>query len=636
MGQRSTWWLARLALVHAALPLACSLTPTDVEGEQEDSTAEAFSWAFKAPPKCACAVPTVEGNSSTCDLCREKVFVRLPSSVELSRVALGANDGLRIEEGVEITTPRASDKGSTPVISNAGAEKTAVDEKARLQGELWSVSAVRIDRNATVSGDVHTADSVLGCRACVRGRIYEREAIPIEVTDWRVTVPKSATKNIVVRSRDDRDLPPGSYKGILAKGGQVAFRSGIYDVEDLIIDDDADVELDDSGGPIIIRVRGRFESDGRWENASGDSSANALVAYLGRSTVKVREGFSGSIVASNAALHLKNKNEPTRGDKHRLHSKKSSKNKKHDKKEFGNDKKHDKKEFGNDKKHDKKEFGNDKKHESMKFVGSYFANRIIVDRDVRIEQAPFQNWKQLYTPLATGEPPPPPGEAPARRPPPPLTATTQSEASTQVAEFIQWAAFSYPEDEELLRTSLANARENDVIVRAFSGAVDDALSKDWDYAMVSLYLLSSLRSPAAESYLTTFVRKPLPSTGHVFEHSIFPDGMPVEAGSLAQLQMIAAIGLSLIDTPTSRSEVLRLVREHPATMVRSEAVRAHLRNGGPTARSQLGTLLAPEEKYWLDRFENRDLNSGSSFDERLATFLSLHPEASQPPMEDAK
>ena len=265
------------------------------------------------------------------------------------------------------------------------------------------------------------------------------------------------------------------------------------------------------------------------------------------------------------------------------------------------------------------------------YVGAIFGKSVELAPGASLVGVGFQAWdrvdRQNVEPLG-----PRPVLTPVPRTlhaPPPLNATGTA-AQAQAHAFVDWAAGSVLAEEQDVRNALDGARNNADIVRAFAIEVVNGRREDRSRAVVALSLLGSMRSIVAQQFLIDFVRLPLPTEGFVGSHGGLSENEPVEATSLAMLQTLAVDGLGLIGTSTANQEVVRVAAEHPSRIVRAEAIRATIASRGAAGRSELESRVRAEDRYLLDRFENRNTD-GSTFDERLRTYLAAHPSPAPTP-----
>lgn len=564
--------VAFVIAVQAVLTVACG-TPT---GGSKDSLASVRAAESPAPPQpapCAQSEPTVAGSTSQTS-CGVHAVVSYPLGIPLTSVVIGASDSVSLEHDVEVAPSSGTARS---VISNLGGGDARFATGDNLAVDVWSSGDVRLDGSFQITGSVHSAARVQGNKHDVENGIYEHVQVgPDEPVNWVVPFPLVPGPDRTVAAGQHLSLPSGSVGNLhVAKGGTLSLAAGTYYLESFAVDTGAAVIADSTLGAVIVNVRSQMASSAPWTATTTNGAINVLVAYLGSSPLHVSGGFAGTLFAPNAALELSAGVPNSNGD----------------------------------------------------YRGAFFGKSITVDRGVHIYAASFPSWRDLQA-LTNGPVPTPPPAPPNPRvlhQPPPLNAVG-ADATSQVQTFIKWASGAVPAEDGDVSGALTAARQNADIAAAFAVEVDGSLNTDWSRSLLALMLLSSMRAPSAEAYLTSFVNRPLPHTGQV---TLGRDAMTKDDLALSDLQAFAVTGLSLLGTASGNTEVLRLATQHPARYVRMEAVRAHLRNGGSQARPQLQAVLSAEDQVLLDRFENRNLNGSTSFDDRLQAFLALYPQQPQ-------
>jgi hypothetical protein len=208
---------------------------------------------------------------------------------------------------------------------------------------------------------------------------------------------------------------------------------------------------------------------------------------------------------------------------------------------------------------------------------------------------------------------------------PELAATDVSPAES-VKRFIDRASIARVNEREAIRTVILRARANEAISRALAVSVFQTRTQDFTRTLTSLAVLGELQNSTSEAALTTFVRMPLPTQGHLIEGEI------AERMTMEQLQMKAVQGIAYAKTSSGDAEVLRVVREHPSRAVRAEAIEAYLYNHGYSgaARATLLTVVHPDERISLDRPHLLPATAREDFNAQLVRYLTLHPELRPP------
>jgi len=209
----------------------------------------------------------------------------------------------------------------------------------------------------------------------------------------------------------------------------------------------------------------------------------------------------------------------------------------------------------------------------------------------------------------------------AKRKAPALSGTGEDAKKSALA-FIDWASASTKAQDGQVREMIAGARENGEIVMAIC---DEAFAKqqvDHSRALVALSLIGEMKSAIGMDCLTKFVSQPLPEKGTVVEGEI------LEQTSLAMLQAKAIDGLAYLRNEKADRLVVEAAAKHPSRIVRAEAIAAYLWNHNYDAKSKelLKSVIRKDEVIFLDRLVKQADESKESFNQRLATYLKMHPE----------
>jgi len=204
--------------------------------------------------------------------------------------------------------------------------------------------------------------------------------------------------------------------------------------------------------------------------------------------------------------------------------------------------------------------------------------------------------------------------------PPPLTS------AADVPRFLDWAGASHADERDDARKVLADAASRTDVIDGFIKEIERVQTADQPRALLGLALLGETRSPNAQSFFAEFARRPLPTNGPVIEGEI------IEQTRAAQLQAKAVDGLAYANTEETNKVVTRIIAEHPAKIVRAEAINAYLWNHGDSdeARKFLAQFVRKDEQIYLDRVRRNTGENAQAFNSRLAAFLQKHPQVMPP------
>lgn len=213
----------------------------------------------------------------------------------------------------------------------------------------------------------------------------------------------------------------------------------------------------------------------------------------------------------------------------------------------------------------------------------------------------------------------------AERRPPQLTGAGEMAQKNALA-FIDWASASTKAQAEPVRKGVAEARENQDIMKVFCNDAFAKQASDHSRTLVVLSLLGEARSRYGEECLARFLKQPFPEKGTIV------DGEILEQTALATLQAKAIDGLAYFRSEGADRLVLETVAQHPSRIVRAEAIAAYLWNHEYSlrVRQTLESHVRTDEKIFLDRVVRQEGEARDSFNHKLAEYLKAHPEVRPP------
>ncbi len=147
-----------------------------------------------------------------------------------------------------------------------------------------------------------------------------------------------------------------------------------------------------------------------------------------------------------------------------------------------------------------------------------------------------------------------------------------------------------------------------------------ARSVDSSRALLILSLLGEMRTEPGHELFEELLAEPVPPATPETQAS---------RGTQLAYQAKAVHGIGYLFTAAANQQLLDLAGAHPERLIRAEAIRTYAFNQGDAARETARAAARPEEQWFADRFENRDLDSGKTFDQRQAEFAAKHPELVQ-------
>lgn len=514
---------------------------------------------------------TVQGALSTCD---RQFTVSFPAGVSKDAVVLASTASLVIRDGVLLSEPA----GGSAAVSNNGGTTLEVGNDART-GSISSVGSVILRDRVRVEGNIRTVGSVTrGSNVVVTGTTTQGAVLtPATTLQWAICFPSSVTEDVILNPDTTRTLPPGSYRTLTVYSrAKLSLTSGTYTFHSIDIEPQGQLLLDKKNGPIALYASNDVIFRGSLVDQGGNPD-DFLIAYAGTNTVFLGGVFRGAFVAPNGRLVLTTV--------------------------------------------------------PSGFAGTFWAKDIEAQARMTITHRVFPSWDAITTAPTSNDPAGPrPSVVIAGRVlhnPPPFTTPAH------VPAFVAWASASFVEEEEDARAVIQSAAANDSIAVALSDHFRQFEFSDHARALITLSILGEMRNPTGESFLTSYIHEPLPSSG---EGPVIggsgPEGEDAIFTSKAKLQAKAVTGLAYRASTASLNQVLWAVNQHNAKLVRAEAIAAFLRwfpQGQNAARIILGQHVRPDELIFIDRVRRVQGETPASFNARLAAFLKKHPETIPPP-----
>jgi cytoskeletal protein CcmA (bactofilin family) len=136
-----------------------------------------------------------------------------------------------------------------------------VDQRSQIHSSITSGHRVEVKRDAWVDGDIAAADRVKVDREQVTGGISEFASVPpIPEITWVAFSASPGTENVTVRRGDSTTLAPGVYRDLRVRiGTRLTLSPGQYVFRRFTVEKGAQLELDLSGGTIVVDVAKKLE-----------------------------------------------------------------------------------------------------------------------------------------------------------------------------------------------------------------------------------------------------------------------------------------------------------------------------------------------------------------------------------------
>lgn len=227
------------------------------------------------------------------------VNLGFPAGFDQSNVALYATQTLRIADGVQVK----SADGVYAAAVNVGTSGLELGAEGKT-GTLISAGTLSLRSRAVVNGNAQSAGAIT-IQDGVKVTGSKLPNTPIgTLSKLRYSVQFStATRGLSLEPDRTASLAPGAYTSVVAKSRSVVKLSvGTYYLDQLQMEPQAVVDLNTSGGPVLIYVRQSLNFKGTIRINGPDSSF--FLSYLGTDAISIESAFNGTIVAPNATLRL--------------------------------------------------------------------------------------------------------------------------------------------------------------------------------------------------------------------------------------------------------------------------------------------------------------------------------------------
>jgi hypothetical protein len=220
----------------------------------------------------------------------------LPSYADPLVVPLIAMDELTLNDRAQVLV--------TPLIhapvANTGNRATTLGVSAKTAA-VTSVGGVFLRNQARVAGDVRTAGGLTEQQGAVVTGV-RHAGVPVAGGGVGLTLSFGVV-GPSIESFTTPAPPPGRYGVVTVRGGSLTLRSGVYQLDELIVDPGMDVIVDATGGPVIVLVTNAFRMQGK-ASALGGGFPGWLVAYTGTADLYVGSSLDGTVLAPNAKVNF--------------------------------------------------------------------------------------------------------------------------------------------------------------------------------------------------------------------------------------------------------------------------------------------------------------------------------------------
>jgi hypothetical protein len=219
------------------------------------------------------------------------ITVLLPNPVLPSAPVITASNSVEVGPLAQIA--------GTVVAMGALGGGVNVGPEVPIAGDAWSGGGANVGPGVDITGTLHAAVATIDPSATVSVDANPTFNPPDTVT-WSVPTPGSSAGDVSVSSGQTTALAPGAYGHVSTKaGGTLSLASGYYFFSSLNVAAGSVLRFT---GPTVVYVTDSLVYSGSIQDTVGNASL--LLAYLGGGAVDLDSGFTGTLVAPNAAIEL--------------------------------------------------------------------------------------------------------------------------------------------------------------------------------------------------------------------------------------------------------------------------------------------------------------------------------------------
>lgn len=238
----------------------------------------------------------VKAIESACPRGQEcEIVLQFPTGVNGENLAVSASEGIIIGSGTELT---AADGQFADIATSTGEIRV---ESSSGVGTVSTSGHVFVGSQSTIHGKLFASSTEVQSGASAPGVLpYPGEPNKIK---WNVTFPSASGDSINLEPAQTRNLDPGNYGALrVASRSTVTLTTGTYYFDTLQLEPDSILEVDTTGGTVVINVRGELTHRGRL--ISLGSPSDIIVVMLGTGRAELGDEFDGTLVAPYAEVSI--------------------------------------------------------------------------------------------------------------------------------------------------------------------------------------------------------------------------------------------------------------------------------------------------------------------------------------------
>jgi hypothetical protein len=229
--------------------------------------------------------------------------VLLPLGTSRTDFALIGRERVQIGAGAKVLEPRQGKYQWGAFVATMGSLELGAGGRV---GGIYNLGhgPVVIEDRASVSGYIKAAGEVQRTnRSALRVGSMDHAPQDLEVYSFSVAFPEHAADATASDPAQPLELAAGGYGRVSVEPGcLLKISKGHYTLRALHLAPGAQLEIDNSGGPVHLWVRDALELGG--ETTSLSPLRNVFVGFAGGSPLELVSPFRGTLLAPNAEVQL--------------------------------------------------------------------------------------------------------------------------------------------------------------------------------------------------------------------------------------------------------------------------------------------------------------------------------------------